>query len=149
MALDCYINISDIPGEAKVTGYEDWIKADSFTIGVSSSGGHTTELHDLSFVHPIDKASAKLVDACCNDTDLSEVEVDLVEESTMYMKYVFSPGSKGAGADAHVLRVTSVSPSGASGEGDRPREHVSIRYGKLKVTYSDGNIEGEYDASLS
>ena len=64
-------------------------------------------------------------------------------------KYVLSPGSKDSDADAHVLRVTSVSPAGAMGDGDRPREDASIRYGKLVVTYSDGNIEGEYDASLT
>ena len=149
MAIDCYINISDIPGESKVEGYEDWIKADTFSIGVASGGGHSTELQELTFTHPIDKASAKLMDACCNDTDLSEVEIDLVEEGNMYIKYVLSPGSKDSGADAHVLRVTGTSPSGSMGDGDRPREDVSIRYGKLVVTYTDGNIEGEYDASLT
>ena len=48
MAIDCYINISDIPGESKVEGYEDWIKCDTFSIGVASSGGHSTELQELT-----------------------------------------------------------------------------------------------------
>jgi len=40
-------------------------------------------LQELTFIQPIDKASAKLMDACCNDTDLSDVEIDLVEEGNL------------------------------------------------------------------
>lgn len=149
MAIDCYIEIPDCPGESAASDYADCIEADTISFGVSSRGGQSTELMELTFTHPIDKASPKLMESCVTDADLDAVTISMVEEGTAYMTIVLAAGSHASGADAATCRVTSVTTTGVSGAGDRPREQVSIRYGKLTVTYTSDNIEFEYDSSLT
>ncbi|MFH0878438.1 MAG: type VI secretion system tube protein Hcp [Lentisphaerota bacterium] len=149
MALDCLVKFKNIPGESQVTDHEDWIECQAFSVGVASSGGNTTELKDFSFTHKIDKASPKLVGACCGDEDLEEVTIHLLEEGTLYMEWKLLPGSRASGADANTLRVSSVIPSGDDTSVGRPSEKVTVRYGKIELTYSEGNIRAAYDASLS
>jgi len=148
MGLDCFVKFANIEGESKVKNHEGWIECQSFSVGVSSRGGHTTELQEFSFSHKIDKASPKLAQACCADEDLGKVVIHLLEEGKLYMEYTLEPGARSKGADAHVLRVASVNPAGSEGGEGRPAEDVSIRYGKLKWKYAEGNIEGSYDASV-
>lgn len=148
MALDCFVQFAKIVGESKVKGHETWIECQSFSVGVTSRGGHTTELQEFTFTHKIDKASPKLAQACCTDEDLIKVVIHLLEEGKLYMEYTLEPGKRSTGADAHVLRVASVLPAGDATCKGRPSEEVKIRYGKLKWKYAEGNIEGSYDASV-
>jgi type VI secretion system secreted protein Hcp len=148
MALDCYVQIKNIQGESAAENHEDWIACDAFSLSASSRSGDSTELRDFTFSHRIDKASPKLAMACCTDEDLEEVVVHLVEEGNVYMEYTLLPGTKGR-KDANVLRVTSVTPAGDDNTKGRPSETVTIGYGKIVWKYTEGNIEGEYDASLS
>ena len=149
MALDCFVKFAKIEGESKVRGHEGWIECQSFAVGVDSRGGHTTELEEFVFTHKIDKASPKLAQACCSDENLGRVVIHLLEEGKLYMEYTLEPGARSKGADAHVLRVASVRPSGDGTAEGRPSEEVKIRYGKLKWRYVEGNIEGSYDSSLT
>ncbi|OQW97181.1 MAG: hypothetical protein BWK77_02465 [Verrucomicrobia bacterium A1] len=149
MAIDCYIQITGIEGESTARGHEKWIKADGYTLGVESRGGHTTSLKDMVFTHPLDKATPKLVEACCNDTDIEKVKIHVLEEGREFIEYLLEPGQRGSGADAAVCRITAVIPTGNPGDSDRPREQVTVRYGKITVKYKDGNIEASYDSSTT
>ena len=151
MGIDCYIEITDIEGESVAGGHEGWIEADDFQFGVDSRGGQTTDLEEVTFTHPIDKASPKLLDACLNDTPLAKVEIHLVESKKdagdPYITYVLEPGELASGANESPCTVNAVELVGAGADGGRPREQVAIGYGKLTVTYTDGNVEVVYDVT--
>ncbi len=151
MGIDCYIKITDIDGESVASGYEGWIEADDFHFGVGSRGGRTTELEEVVFTHPIDKATPKLLEVCLNDTRLEKVEIHLLEMkgegSKPYITYVLEAGESSAGVADARCTVNAVALVGATESGDRPREQVAIGYGKLTVTYLDGNLEVAYDVT--
>ena len=151
MGIDCYIQIADIEGECVATGHEGWIEADDFQFGVDSRGGRTTDLEEVVFTHPIDKATPKLLDACLNDTPLAKVEIQLVETkkdaADAYITYVLEAGELASGANESPCTVNAVELVGSGADGGRPREQVAIGYGKLTVTYADGNVEVAYDVT--
>jgi type VI secretion system Hcp family effector len=151
MGLDCYIQITDIEGECVATDHEGWIEADDFQFGVDSRGGRTTDLEEVVFTHPIDKACPKLLNACLHDVPLEKVEIHLVEskkdDAKPYITYVLEAGELASGANESPCTVNAVELVGAGAEGGRPREQVAIGYGKLTVTYADGNVEVAYDVT--
>ena len=74
MAVDIHIKIDTIPGMSVVKGFEDQIQIESFSWGMSQttnfavSGGGTAgkvSMKDFNFTHLVDKATPKLMAACC------------------------------------------------------------------------------------
>ena len=74
MAVDMHIKIDTIPGHSEIKGFEGQIQLESFSWNMqqstsfgSSTGGGAGKVNmgDMTFVHNVDKATPKLMIACC------------------------------------------------------------------------------------
>jgi type VI secretion system secreted protein Hcp len=143
MAVDMHIKIDTIPGHSEVKGFEGQIQLDSFqwnmqqrtSFGSSTGGGAgKVNMGDLTFVHHVDKATPKLMIACCTGAHIKDAVLVC----------------RKAGGDSAVdfLKITlndvivsSVAPSG-SNDGDTPKETISLAFADYKVEYQEQDNKG-------
>jgi type VI secretion system secreted protein Hcp len=143
MAVDIHIKIDTIPGMSEVKGYEGQIKVESFNWGMTqatnfsaSTGGGAgrVNMEDLTFEHAVDKATPKLMIACCQGTHLKEAVLVCCK----------------AGGDAAVpflkitltdVLVSAVHPSGKN-TGDTPTEQVKLAFREYKTEYQEQDNKG-------
>lgn len=138
--FDTFIKINGMDGESQDSKHSNWIEVISFSHSlrqppsatVSSLGGGTTgrvEIDDFHFVKGLDKASAKLYEACCKGTHIPTVTLEMCRaggDKLCYMKIEMTD-----------VVVTAVSPSGnPKGDGDFPTESVSLNGSKYTWTYT-------------
>lgn len=163
MAFDAFIKIDGIPGESTDDKHKDWIEVLSYSWGVKQSGGGgskstagaratgRSDHEDLTFVHSLDKASAKLFLACCNGTHIKEITMTLnraTGDKQKYMEYKLND-----------VLISSLKPGGSTqGEEAIPMEEVSLNYGKITLTYTAtdhktgkpaGDISANWDCTIN
>lgn len=143
MAVNIHIKIDSIPGMSMIEGFADQIQIESFSWGMNqttnfsaSAGGGAGKVavSDLSFVHMIDKASPKLIMACCTGQH--------IKEAILTCRKV----DGNAGVDFLKITMTDVlisgvTPSG-SNAGDTPTESVSLAFAEFKVEYQEQDNKG-------
>lgn len=143
MAVDIHIKIDTIPGMSAVKGFEDHIQVMSFSWGMSqttnfavSQGGTAgkVNIQSLSFSHMVDKATPKLMAACCTGQHLAKAELVCTK----------------AGGDSPVpflkitltdILVSSVAPAGNNSD-DTVIEQVSLAFAEYKVEYQEQDNKG-------
>ena len=142
MAVNIHIKIDGIEGMSEVTGFEKQIQVESWAWGMSmptnfgaSTGGSAgkVNLQDISFTHMMDKASPKLMEACCTGKHIKDAVM------------VFCK----AGGDAAMpflkltmtdLLVSSVQVGG--GSNDTPMESVTLAFREYKIEYQEQDNKG-------
>jgi type VI secretion system secreted protein Hcp len=142
MAVDMFIKIGDVDGEAKDHKHKAEIDVLAWSWGMSNSGSaHVgggagagkVNVQDLSFTKYVDKASPKLMLACCNgkhyDTALLTVR-KAGEKPVEYIKIKLNE-----------VLITSVSTGGSGGE-DRLTENVTLNFSKVHVDYTPQDDKG-------
>jgi type VI secretion system secreted protein Hcp len=102
----------------------------------SSTGGGAGKVNmgDMTFVHQVDKATPKLMIACCTGTHLKEAILTCRkaggESAVDFLKITLTD-----------VLVSSVSPSGTN-SGDTPSESVSLAFAEYKVEYQEQDNKG-------
>ena len=158
MAFDAFIKIDGVPGESQDANHKDWIEVISYTHGMSqpasatasSVGGASSErvdVHDLSFVKQMDKASPKLYELCCSGKHLATATLELNRAGGDKVRYMQMTMEQ--------VLISSVTPNGATdNEAGFPTETVTLDFGKVKWTYTQqkradgsggGNTTGGWD----
>lgn len=143
MAVDIHIKIDSIPGMSEHKDFEGQIQVESFAWGMSqttsfgkSTGGAAgkVDVADLSFVHQLDKASPKLMIACCTGQHIKDA--------------VLTCRKAGGTAGVDFLKITltdvlisSVHPSGST-DGDTPSESITLAFAEYKVDYQEQDNKG-------
>ena len=143
MAVDMHIKIDTIPGHSEIKGFEGQIQLESFSwamqqttsFGSSSGGGAgKVNLGDMTFVHNVDKATPKLMIACCTGAHLKDAVLTCRkaggESAVDFLKITLTD-----------VIVSSVSPSGTN-NGDTPNETVSLAFAEYKVEYQEQDNKG-------
>jgi len=140
MAVDYYLKLDGIEGEAATTGFEKQIQLLSFSwggsqttsvAGTGGSGAGKVDLSDLSIMKYYDKASPAVFKALVSGTHIKTG--------------VLSATKAGAGGKPFLkislgeLFVTSHQVSASS---EIPSESVSFSYNTIKVEYSTQNEQG-------
>ena len=133
-----FLNIVGIDGESTDDKHEEWIEVLSYNHSISqtgsihsgSGGGAGKCTHeDFIIAKSLDKASPKLVLACCNGEHIPKVVLELCQaggDKQKFMEY-----------EMEDVIVASVRPSGATvGQEGRPTEEIAFRYGKIKFVYT-------------
>lgn len=155
MAFDSFIKIDGIPGESSDDKHKDWIELISYDHRIeqpasstaSSVGGATAERVNhgsFNFVHQLDKATPKLLEACCTGKHIKEVTIEFCRAGGDKVKYME--------IKLEQVLISAVTENGAStGESGFPSETVSLSYGKIKWTYTqqkreDGSAGGNVSA---
>ena len=158
MAFDCFLKIDTIPGECTDDKHKEWIEVLSYSHGVSqpssgsvSSGGARSsercDHQDFSVVKTLDKASPKLILACCNGQHIPTITIELCRatgDKQKYMSYILKD-----------VIISSVRPTGSARGGESlPVEEVTFCYGKIEWTYTEtdhmtgkpkGDIKTQWD----
>ena len=146
MAVDMFIKIGDIEGEARDKTHGKEIDVLSWSWGMSQSGTmHTgggggagkVAIQDLSITKWIDKSSPVLMMMCSNGKQYPEAKMVVrkaggdssVEYLTITMKDVI---------------ITSVSTGGSGGE-DRLTENVTLNFSKVHFDYQPQKQDGSKD----
>lgn len=149
------MKIEGIDGDVTVKGREKWIEILSFSWGASNPGAAAhgagggggagkVVVHDLNFVHAVDKASPKLLRAVCDGRHFQSATLSVVDSNG-------GGGQDATGApresDFLIIKlqdilVSSVRPGANAATDDRPLEEVSFNYSKLSVNYTalDGEV---------
>ena len=148
MAIDMTLKIDGVKGESKAKNHEGEIDVLAWNWGMSQSGsmhvgggGGTgkVNIQDVSITKYIDKASTDLIRKCCNGSHLRNAVLTVRKAGRNTIGYVVI-------TMAPVL-VTSVSTGGNSGE-DRLMENVTLKFSKVKFSYTPQKEDGSSDAVL-
>lgn len=144
MSIDIYLKIDGIPGMSEVKGFEGQIPVSSFnwqmnqttSFGKATGGGAgRAHVGDISFVHEIDKATPKLMLACCLGTHIKSAAFTFRnaggESAVDFFKVTLTD-----------VVISAVSPTGVS-NGDSATESVSIAFAEYKVEYQEQDNAGK------
>jgi len=143
MAVEIFLKLPEVDGEASAKGHEKEIEIFSFSLGASNpsdvargtgSGAGKVDMSALSLQKQVDLASAKLFQKCCMGKHFDDATLVIreaggdepVEYWTIKMKQVF---------------VDSISWGGASGAG-KPTESVSLSYAEITFEYYSQDEKG-------
>lgn len=156
MAVDSFVQFTDIPGESTDDGHADWCELGSFSQGVhqptsatsSSVGGGSAERCEHSpfrIEMKIDKAYPKLAEACSSGQHIPEVIVECCRAGGDKLKYLEIKMTDVVLGDVEITGFK---------EADVPTISVAIKYGKIVWTYTEqdkakggakGNVGGGWD----
>lgn len=136
MAVDMFIKIGDIKGEAQDATHKESVDVLAWSWGLSQSGTtHTgsgggagkVNVQDLSFTKYVDTSSTALVIAACKGTHIKEAKLTVRKAGDSPLEYIK--------ITMEDCLVSSVSTGGSGGE-DRLTENVTLNFAKFKVEYT-------------
>jgi len=142
MAVDMFLKIGDVKGEAKDHAYKEWIDVLAWSWGMSQSGtahlgpgagAGKVNVQDISVTKFIDASSPWLMLACCNGKHYPEATLvcrKAGEKPVNYLKVKMTD-----------VMITAVSDGGSGGE-DRFAQNVTINFAKVETTYVPQNADG-------
>ena len=147
MAVDMFIKIGDIKGEARDKVHKEEIDVLAWSWGMSNSGSaHVgggagagkVNVQDLSFTKWMDKATPDLMLACCNGKHYPTVTLTVRKAGEKPLEYLIVTLSE--------CIITSVSTGGSGGE-DRLTENVTLNFARVKVDYKEQTPTGDVGAT--
>ena len=142
MAVDMFIKITGVDGEAKDDKHKKEIDVLAWSWGMSNSGSAhmgggagagKVNIQDLSFTKYVDSATPKLMLACCNGTHYGEVNMVVRKAGGTAVEYIK--------IKLEEVLITSVT-TGGSGCEDRLTENVTLNFAKFKLDYTPQNEMG-------
>lgn len=146
MAVDMFIKIDAVKGEAQDKAHKDEIDVLAWSWGMSQSGSmHTgggggsgkVAVQDMSFTKWIDKSSANLMEYCSNGKQYKEAKLVVRKAGgDNPLEYLIITMTD--------VIVTSVSTGGSGGE-DRLTENVTLNFAGVKVDYQAQKPDGSKD----
>ncbi len=146
MAVDMFMKIGDIKGEAQDTAHKDEIDVLAWSWGVSQSGtmhagggggGGKANFQDLSFSKWIDKSSPNLLGFCASGEQFKEAKLTVRKAGGKNpLEYLIITMKN--------CIVTSISTGGSGGE-DRLTENVTLNFSEVKIEYQPQKPDGSKD----
>jgi type VI secretion system secreted protein Hcp len=146
MASDIFAKIGDIKGESADDKHKDeievlsfsWGVANSATIGGGGGGAGRATFRDLSFIHKIDKASPRLLQACATGTHLKEATITHRKAGKGQQEFLV--------IKMNDIIITGVS-LGDAGDGGAS-ENVTLAFAKVDLEYRPQNPNGTLDPGI-
>lgn len=142
MAVDMFLKINGIKGEAKDKTHKDTIDILAWSWGASNSGSAQmgggsgagkVNVQDLSFTKFIDKSSPELFYHCCSGKHIPDALLTVRKAGDTPLEYLkITLGD---------VLVTSVSTGGSGGE-DKLTENVTLNFATVKVHYTEQDAKG-------
>ena len=142
MAMDIFIKIADIKGEAQDDKHKEEIDVLAWSWGLNQSGSAhigggggagKVNVHDLSFTKHIDKSSPDLYLSCCNGKHLANAVLTVRKAGENPLEYLV--------ITMEDVIISSISPGGSGGE-DRLAESVTLNFARVKVDYTEQTNKG-------
>jgi type VI secretion system secreted protein Hcp len=145
MAVDMFIKIGDIKGEAQDDAHKEEIDVISWSWGMEQSGAtHSgggsgsgkVSIHDLHFTKFVDKATPNLMLMCSNGKHIPEAVLTVRKAGETPLEYLIITMTD--------LIINEVS-TGGDNDDDRPTEQVSLNFGAVKLEYQPQKADGSPD----
>jgi type VI secretion system secreted protein Hcp len=142
MAMDQFIKIGSLKGEAQDKTHKDEIDVLSWSWGISNSGNAHVgggagagkcNVQDLSFTKYVDKSTPDLMLATCNGKHFDKATLTIRKAGENPLEYLQITLEK--------VLVSSFSTGGGGGE-DRLTENVTLNFAKVKVEYKEQTDTG-------
>lgn len=146
MAVDMFLKLTDVKGEAQDKTHPGEIDVLAWSWGMTQSGtmhagggggGGKVSIQDLSVTKWIDKSSPVLMDYCSTGKQFKEALLTVRKaggaEPLEYLKITMGD-----------VIVTSLSTGGSGGE-DRLTENVSLNFSTVKTVYQPQKPDGSKD----
>ncbi len=130
-AVDMFIKIDGVDGEATADGKRNQIDVDSWSWGETNSvaraggggGAGKVSMQDFHFTAKLNKSSPKLMEACANGQFFKNAELTLRRA--------------GQPSDYLTIKLTDIiiSKYQTGSEGDNPVDQVSLNFAKIEFEY--------------
>ena len=142
MAVDMFLKMSPIKGEARDSKHKEEIDVLAWSWGASNSGSaHVgggagagkVNVQDLSISKWVDSASTDLMLACCDGKHFDEALLTVRKAGETPVEYIKITMNE--------VLITSISTGGSGGQ-DRLTENVSLNFAKVKVEYTPQDVKG-------
>lgn len=146
--VDYFLKIEGVDGESTDDKHKGEIELESWSFGGSNAGSFSSgggggsgkvSLQDFHFVKKTDKASAKLLTACCTGEHIKKVTLTCRKagkEQQEFLQIILSP-----------VLVSSYQTGGSAGSDIIPMDQVSLNFGKIEYKYNeqkpDGSLGGD------
>ncbi len=147
MAVDFFLKLDDIKGEATDDKHKDEIEVESWSYGATQSGTAShgggmgagkVNINDFHFVMKVNNASPVLHLACCSGQHLKLATLTVRKagkEQQEYLKLKLTD-----------VLVSSYQTGGHGGGGELPVDQISLNFSKIEYGYAkqkqDGTLEG-------
>lgn len=142
MAMDMFLEIAGVKGEARDSVHKDKIDILAWSWGLSNSGtAHVgggagagkVNVQDISVTKYVDKASPPLMLYCCNGKHLANAQLIVRKAGENPLEYIVIKLTD--------VMITAVSTGGSGGE-DRLTENVTLNFAKVEFTYTPQDAKG-------
>lgn len=142
MAVDMFMKIDTVDGEAQDSKHKKEIDVLSWSWGISNSGSaHNgsgagagkANVHDLTFTKWVDTATPKLALACCSGKHYKDATLVIRKAGDKPVEYVK--------IKMETVMITSIATGGSGGE-DRLQENVTLNFAKVNLDYVPQDDKG-------
>ena len=142
MAVDMFMKIDSVDGEAQDSKHKKEIDVLSWSWGMNNSGSaHNgsgagagkANVHDLTFTKWVDTATPTLALACCSGKHFKDATLIIRKAGDKPVEHVK--------INMETVMITSVSTGGSGGE-DRLQESVTLNFAKVSLDYVPQNDKG-------
>lgn len=151
MAFDAFLKIDGIEGESPDSKHSKEIQLLSFSFGADQPGSSNTgggagtgkvNMHDLSVLKNVDKASPKLLVACATGQHIKSAVLTSRKAGGDQQDYMVVTLSD--------IIVSSVQASGqANGTDGLPTEQVSLNFSKINFEYKEQGADGSLKGTVA
>lgn len=147
MAVDMYLKLDGIEGEAQDSVHAKEIDILAWSWGGSQSGtthmgagggGGKANIQDLSFTHYVDSATHLLLQRMFDGKHIPEGTLTVRKAGGTPLDYIILKMTD--------IMVTSVSTGGSGGE-DRLTENVTLNFAKVELDYVPQKADGSGEAA--
>ncbi|MCC6859254.1 MAG: type VI secretion system tube protein Hcp [Bryobacterales bacterium] len=148
MAVDFFLKIDGIDGESQDAKHKNEIELLSWSWGLSQSGtsgygggagAGRVSIQDLNFVKRTDKASPKLMLACCSGEHIKNALLTARKAGKEQQEY-------------YKLKLTDVLVSsyqtGGSGAEEIPTETIAFNFSKYEIEYHEQKPDGTLGGAI-
>lgn len=148
MAVDMFLKIDGIQGEAMDDKHADEIDVLAWSWGMSQSGtthmgggggSGKVNIQDLSVTKYVDKSTPVLMMYCSDGKHIKKAKLTVRKAGGNQVEYIV--------INMEDIIVTSVSSGGSGGE-DRLTENISLNFAKVRYDYSPQKADGSLEAAI-
>jgi type VI secretion system secreted protein Hcp len=143
MAVDYFLELKGIKGEAQDHKYKNWIDIFSWSFGASQSGsgGHVgggsgagkVNMHDITVTKRFDTSSADLFLKTCNGKHYDDATIVARKAGEKPLDFLI--------VKLEQVLVSSYQLGGSHGD-DTPTESVTLNFAKVKIEYQVQKPDG-------
>ena len=148
MAVDQFMKIEGVKGEAQDKDHKDEMDVLAWSWGASQSGtthigggsgAGKVNVQDFSFTKYVDKASPVLTKFCCNGEHIKEAKLTVRKAGGHQLEYVIITMTD--------LIISSVSHGGSESD-ERLTENVTLNFAKVLYEYQPQKADGTKDGGM-